>query len=61
MSFDGMTDDALVKRMRFISDRLLEIKDKIEPIISEYEELSQEFFEIVDEMEERGLGGDVEA
>lgn len=51
--FDNVKDDVLNKRMRFLSDRLEEIKNDMNPLIKEFEALSEELLSIIDEMDDR--------
>ena len=55
MSFQNFNDDKLVKRMRYIADKLVNIREQIEPLIKEYDALSPELLDIMDELDKRGL------
>lgn len=53
--FDQMSEKAIRDRMRFLSDKMEEIWEKISPDLQEFGELRLEFGQLYEELENRGL------
>jgi len=50
-----LTEKQMRDRMRFLSDKMEEIWNKISPDIDEFDELRNEFEQIYNELDNRGL------
>lgn len=50
---DSLTTQQLVKRHRFLTDRVVELKEKIEPLFEEYEKIRTEYLEVDTELAKR--------
>jgi len=55
MSMDGLTEKQLRDRMRFLSDKMENIWEKLTPELNEFDELRIEFENIYRELDSRGL------
>ena len=53
--FDGMTEKQVRDRMRFLSDKMETIWEKLSPELNEFDELRVEFENLYVELDKRGL------
>ena len=53
--FEGMTEKQIRDRIRFLSDKMEEIWERITPQLREFDELKKEFEDLYLELDRRGL------
>lgn len=53
MSFTNMSEKQLKDRMRFLSDKMESIWEKVSPQLKEFDECKNEFVLVLEEMEKR--------
>jgi hypothetical protein len=53
--YTGLTEKQVRNRMRFLSDKMEAIWEKISPELNEFDELRFEFKQLYTEMDRRGL------
>lgn len=50
---DALTTEMLIKRHRHLADKVVSLKEKIEPLFEEYEKIRVEYLEIDTELAKR--------
>lgn len=53
--FEGMTEKQIRDRIRFLSDKMEDIWEKVTPQLREFDELKKEFEDLYLELDRRGL------